>query len=261
MKLFLLTAAHDQPVGFSLAVRYVRRAVDRLPASIDCGWIVADDGQEPVYRSPFSEWKGGTLNWYRDEEPMSLQVAMLRRPPSERGIESFIGNMRELAVTLEQVAGPDDIAAVIEDDWFSADYLRDACKAMADPSLLLWGETGTRYYRLDNRRHHTFRRNDRAALSATVFRARWGATWIRTWANRSQPTIMLDDVLWRRTNVLKKILLPESKYVVGIKGLPGAKGLGMGCGLDERHPHDQDGSLLRQWIGDDASLYAQYMDG
>lgn len=263
MNLFLLTASHDQHVGFRHAAGYIKRAVDRVPKSIMCGWIIADDGERAVF-DDYETWK----NVDEQVHPDMLSVVTIRRPPSPSGLQSFIGNMRELAVTLGQVAGPDDIAAVIEDDWFHADYLRDACAAFQENShLLLWGETRTRYYRVDNRRYHIFNANGRAALSATVMRAQWGATQIRQWADRSRSTMMLDDVLWRRAIVPvwspvsrdRQILMPESRYVVGIKGLPGTKGLGIGSDLDERHSLDEGCAVLRQWIGAlDAERYYHF---
>lgn len=257
MTLFLLTAAHDQPEGFRLAREYVRRAVARLDGMIDVAWIIADDGNVPLTQPSlsFDDADDGCLD-------CDAQIVYLRRPPHARGLRSFIGNMRELAVTLQQVAQPDDIAAVIEDDWFSAEYLRSAVEVFQrNASLYLWGETRTRYYRVDNRRYHVFRPNGRAALSATVMRATWGAREIMRWADWPHGTIMLDDVLWRGSIPQmggRTMLLPESRFVVGIKGLPGAQGLGIGSQLDKRHACDPDGVVLRQWVGDDADRYTGF---
>lgn len=256
MNLYLLTASHNQHEGFKLSCAYVRRAIEELPPQVNVAWIVADDSETPVFDDPVA--------WEVAETALpTMQAVTLRRPPGASGLPSFIGNMRELGVTLSQCAKPGDIAAVIEDDWFSATYLLHACIEFAkNPDLLLWGETRTRYYRITNRRYHVFNPNGRAALSGTVFRALWGAGEIVKWGSRDRPTMMLDDVLWQQSRVSDsdKILLPNSRYVVGIKGLPGTSGLGVGGRLNEQHRHDPDGMVLREWVGPDADTYLRYAE-
>lgn len=256
MNLFLITASHDQHVGLMMAAQYVSRAVGMLPKQIGVGWIIADDGQHSVFEDGAWDVVSNAASDAR------IQVVALRRPATPSGLRSFIGNMRESAVTMQQVCGPEDIVAVIEDDWFSMNYLSHAVAAFKDdPALYIWGETRTRYYRVDNRRYHVFNANGRAALSATVMRARWAAREIVRWADRANPTMMLDDVLWRRAAPPpcgRMILHPESRYVVGIKGLPGTKGLGIGSDMADRHAFDRDGIVLREWVGEDAGRYMEF---
>lgn len=263
MKLFLLTAAHDQHVGFSLARKYVNRGLSLLPSSIDSSWIVSDDGRVPVY--DYGHFlKNGTTDGvilFDSDGEVTAQFMHMRQPTRDSGLESFRSNMVMLARAVIELADPEDICVVVEDDWFSEQWLADGCKAMiANPDLLLFGETRTRYYRVDNRRWHVFNANGRAALSGTMFRAAWGMDVIRRWEQRADATIMLDDVLWKRSGVpdSRKLLLPESQYVVGIKGLPGARGLGMGGSLNESHKPDADGRKLAEWVGDDAGEYLKF---
>lgn len=244
MQLILITCASDQHVGFRLAYRYVARCRQQLSPEMEVAWIVADDGRHPV------------------ECPAIEGVASIhfRRPPSD-GLESFRGNMRDAVASAQHLAGKreDSLIAVIEDDWLSPHYLADAVRAFtADPGLMLFGETRTRYYRIDNRRWHVFGPNGRAALSGTVMRAPVLPI-LSAWATGRDRTIMLDDRVWKSPTLPaeSKLLLPQSCYVVGIKGLPGKGGLGMGCRMDgHRYGHDGDGSLLRSWIGaEDAAVY------
>jgi hypothetical protein len=47
----------------------------------------------------------------------------------------------------------------------------------------------------------------------------------------------------------------DTNTVVGIKGLPGRKGLGLGHRPDHRFTPDPDFAKLREWIGADAEHY------
>ena len=247
MKALLFTMASDQHVGFSFATRYVNRCL--LDSEISARWLIVDDGAEPV-PIPLDE--------------LRCDVDYVRREPENiTGMDSLRRNLRTgLDRMLTYGCDPETVVFFVEDDWLAGDWMTDALKAFSEnENLLLFGETGTRYYNVASRRHHTFRPNGRSALACTAMRMHPGIIrWIIDYA-LPERTIMMDDRLWRKGPIrdCDKILRPESRYCVGIKGLPGKAGLGMGHRFDERHPQDADLTLLKEWVGvSDASLYETF---
>lgn len=219
----IITPTSDRPVAFSLCERWMARQT----FAGDIRWIVVDDGTTPVR--------------------CTLGQEHIRRTPSADRRESFRGN---LLAGLRRVE-TELLAIVEDDDWYHADYLRELVRGLCGRDL--YGEGRARYYNVATRRHHIHRNRHHASLCQTGLRRHllpWLIAQIET-----QATTAVDLNLWRHAPAPVKYVAPLSRHCVGLKGLPGKSGIGMGHRLSERFPVDVDGSVLRDWLGNDAEVY------
>lgn len=233
MKISLITPTADQPTGIALAERFIARQTVKPDE-----WIVADDGETPA-----------TLTMG--------QVHIVRKRQHEGG-RSLASNM---LAALEVATG--DLIIIIEhDDWYAPDHIETCVQR-----LKAGGATGSinqRYYNVEHRSYRLMK-NIGSALCNTAFTSdhKKGMKRAAEKAFRDG-RICVDRYFWDA--------LPRSYWdihsvdtVVGIKGLPGRKGLGLGHRPDHRWT-DDDGTVLRQWVGDDADEYLKiargfYVDG
>ena len=65
----------------------------------------------------------------------------------------------------------------------------------------------------------------------------------------------VDSRLWKMK--IRKSLFADRRLVVGIKGMPGRKGIGVGHRPGYTYIRDQNWLKLRQLIGGDANYYIQ----
>ena len=228
----VLTPTSGRPEAFRLCERWMARQSYKG----DLQWIVADDGADPA--------------------PCTMGQTVIRRQPIRDPAKSFRGN---LVAALETVKH-DKVCIVEDDDHFHPSFLR--CMSLWLDGKKLCGEAHSRYYQVPRRRFHVFDNTKHACLSGTGFRAEV-IPWIIE-RLRDLKGFNIDMKLWREGPVKPedRLLWPQSEMVVGMKGLPGKQGLGIGHKLDQRHKHDPEGDVLRQWIGkEDAQTYFDLVKG
>jgi len=224
MALTIITPTSDRPEAFQLCQRWMARQT----YAGEVQWIVADDGREAA--------------------TCTMGQEHIRRPPAETPRESFLGN---LLAALQRVRH-DKVVFIEDDDWYAPEYLARMDRWLDQADLV--GEAGARYYHLPTRRYHFCGNTHHASLAQTGLRAE-RLPKVADEICRSHTTFV-DVRLWRRWSAgWKKRLMPQTTLSAGIKGLPGKRGIGIGHRLDDRHPVDADGSVLRQWIGADADIY------
>lgn len=223
MKISLITPTADQPTGIALAERWIARQTVQPDE-----WIVADDGNQPA--------------------TLTAGQTHIVRPREHEGGRSLAGNV---LAALEALTG--DIIIVIEhDDWYSPGHIETCLERLTNSGAT--GSINQRYYNVE---HRAFRlmKNIGSALCNTAFTADHKKG-MRRAAEKAfrDGKICVDRYFWDA--------LPRNYWdihtvdtVVGIKGLPGRKGLGMGHRPDSRWTHDMDGFVLRQWVGEDADIY------
>ena len=218
--LSLITPTSDRPLAFALCERWMARQTYRGPVE----WIVADDGKEPA--------------------TCTLGQVHIKRPHLQDRSGSFRGNLRS---ALEACKG-DRILFIEDDDWYHPDYIQMMAGLFERGAIV--GEQNARYYNVTTRRFLHCR-------TASPSLCQTGITRLlvhRVLQLAGRKSTFIDRRLWQRT-LLTKAVLPESLHAVGIKGIPGKSGIGIGHRLDTKYKHDSDGSILRGWIGDDASAY------
>lgn len=220
----LLTATGARPEAFALCVRWMRRQTYTGPVR----WIIVDDGPEPL-PVPAMPWTVDRIRrspyWQPGENTQALNLL--------RGLDSV--DRRHPLVIIE------------DDDHYSPDWLEHVSRELNRAELV--GEMRARYYNVAQRKGRELSNTAHASLCATAMRG--GA--IETFAHMCRTKAKFIDLdLWRRHPSRH---LFGGHRVVGIKGLPGRGGIGMGHSARFDGKADPDGTLLRQWIGEDAEEY------
>lgn len=225
----LITPTSDRPAAFRLCERWMRGALERLPG-VDVEWIVADDGRVPV--------------------ECTLGQRHLRLPPASRPAASF---RRNLQAALQQAARS-KIVFIEDDDWYAPNYLVRMSEWLDGPARIV-GEARAKYYNIRTRRYLRCHNRAHASLCQTGIARSLVPHLIGLLRRRS--TAFVDIELWRWSAAARipRLLWPNTQHSVGIKGLPGKQGIGIGHRLDRHCAVDDEGRVLRHWLGNDATIY------
>lgn len=225
MKLAVLTPTGDRPQAFALAERYM--LAQTLQPDL---WFVTDDGATPI---------DGTLG-----------QSMIRLPQWTQSGTSQHRNMIELLAAAER-SDADAFVIWEDDDRYAPAYLERCAELLQQYELI--GETPARYYNVKTRHWRTFRNDTHASLCQTAFRR----SMIQPMREVVATGQWIDMAFWPR--YLSRGHLWEGYNVLGIKGMPGRAGISNAHRETESWGHyDADLSKLREWIGNDADLYAEY---
>ena len=159
---------------------------------------------------------------------------------------------RNLLAGLERTTG-DAIAVIEDDDWYSPDYLENMSKNLAEAPLV--GEGFVRYYNVRTR-HYLEQTNARhACLSASMWRQSLTPR-IAGVVGKNLSSPWYDLSIWRAIDSF--ILVLTRRFMVGIKGMPGRRGIGIGHHPGGCRNPDPNLEKLREWVGEDADCYAAY---
>ena len=118
------------------------------------------------------------------------------------------------------------------------------------------GEAMARYYKVDTRQWLIINNTNRASFCQTVIRSR-RLDAIYT-ACQKKTSSFIDGRLWEKD--IKKKLFADKAYCVGIKGMPGRKGIGIGHRNNVKYQPDTNLVKLKEWIGneEDTDFYSQF---
>lgn len=211
--LYLLTPTDNRPEAFALLER----------------WIGAQDWQSPF------RWIVGTRDATGYE--FHLNQIVVERSDTQ-GLHPLPSNLLACFEALSM--GPGDLACVIEDDdFYLPGYLSRI--AMLAEGVSLAGESRARYYHVGARRYRQNHNTGHASLAQTAFRADV-LPLLRSICLRGAPAV--DLALWREWQGSRRLSPTEAH--VGIKGGPGAAGIGMGHRPTMGRP-DEGGKVFAEW--------------
>lgn len=223
----LITATGARPEALALCHRWMRAQTYAGPVL----WLIVDDGQHPsrIERMP-DHWRTVVIRpapfWQPGQNTQARNLL--------RGIDALDRRY--------------PVAIIEDDDYYAPDWLSTLARELEHAELV--GEQMARYYNIAMRVGRQLNNHQHASLCATGLRG--GAIDSLHRACRANEKF-IDLALWRAH---KSKRLFGGHRVVGIKGLPGRGGIGMGHKKDFQGQRDPSGSLLRQWVGDDARYYA-----
>jgi hypothetical protein len=226
MRVSVITPTSDRPVAFGLCERWMDRQTHRPDE-----WIVADGGKTPARC---------TMG----------QIHLHQASPS--GFANFLGNLRR---GLDAATG-DVLVFVEDDDWYHPRHL-ETLLGQLTTGILAAGDDLQQYYNLEHRVWRTFD-NKGASLCQTAFRRDALPAFRKALSAAQQGrSYGVDGRFWASLSP-KACCLVRSQTVVGIKGLPGQKGLGIGHRPQLSYPWHTDPHLtmLRNWIQQDVEVYA-----
>lgn len=228
MKISVVTPTCDRPIGMRVLEARMR-AQTRRPDE----WIVADGGETPATCA-----MGQT------------HIHDARFPP---GAANFCHNL----LNGLNAASGELVVFCEDDDWYAPTHLATIEALALTGARLLGSEPVQRYYNVAQRRYLLLD-NIGASLCQTAF-VRELAPDFRGVVNdcMARGSFGVDTTFWRSVPRSQWAFTGE-RTVVGIKGLPGRRGLGIGHRPDGRWKADPDLAKLREWIGDDAESYADF---
>lgn len=177
--------------------------------------------------------------------PKNWDLVILR--PSKLWEPGQNTQCRNMLLALGHVGRKDMVVIAEDDDWYAPTYL-DTVEGWLRVSNLV-GEGQARYYNVPCMKYRQLINVGHASLCSTAVKGDAVET-LRQICGREEAWI--DIALWNE--VKGGVVHQNEGLVVGLKGLPGRSGLGMGHKLLDG-VRDPDGSVLRQWIGDDCRRY------
>lgn len=229
MKISALTPTAERPVAFALCESMMRRQT-RQPDE----WIVADGGRTPAVCT------------------LGQRHVHDARPP---GAANFINNL----LNGMAIATGDVLVIFEDDDWYAKTHIQAIeSLARARPAALLLGAAATQpYYNVADRMWRMSKPVGASLCQTAIPRASFPLLTRMLRAALGKQSFSVDVSLWLETP-RARWALAGSMTVIGIKGLPGAAGLGIGHRPGNGWTADPRLVKLREWIGDDAETYRAF---
>jgi glycosyltransferase involved in cell wall biosynthesis len=194
-------------------------------------WIVVDDGQEST-------------------EATKGQIVVRPQPRWQPGQITLARNI----LAALPLAIHDKIVFIEDDDWYGPEYLARMAEAL-DHGCQIVGDVPARYYHVGSRLFREIGNRAHASLCQTGIRGDLISV-LEELCDREEK--FLDIGLFRSGHQPYFI---RSEQSVGIKGLPGRRGIGIGHRPSgAQWKPDPNLAVLRSWIGSDAALYEQFAE-
>lgn len=234
MKLSVITPTGDRPEAFRLCELWMSRQT-RKPDE----WIVIDDGWAPI-EAEFST---------------ATQVIRPRELWSKENTQA-----KNLLIGLAAATG-DVIVFIEDDDAYRADYLAHMVN-LIECGADIAGETRSIYYHMPSAQWLQNENIEHASLCQTVISRRMAGCF----ADLLQYNHSFYDVLlWQTANVRRNgwhgVLEDYQGLCLGVKGMPGRKGIGSGHRPNSQYwnKDDEQFSKLKEVIGDDWKHYSKFL--
>lgn len=217
----LITPTADRPEGIRLCERWVA-AQTMKPDQ----WIVADDGTEPA--------------------KLTMGQKHIRRPRKETGGASLA---RNILAAIPHVLG--DVVLIFEDDdYYKSNHVEVCVERLK--TVEATGCTWLNYYNIQMRAWCRIKNSCAALCNTAMRRDRLPSLERAARDAMAQGIYHIDRLFWLAAGSAG---LHEQETVIGIKGLPGAAGIGIGHKAGPAWQRDAGGVKLRQWVGEDAEAY------
>jgi hypothetical protein len=246
-----ITPTGNRPEAFSHLVKWIFQQTVKPDQ-----WIVVDDGSDQMCK---------------DQTMVGDPVSYIRREPKPDDPQHTL-NLNMLTA-LPHVKG--DMVVILEDDeYYAPQYVETMARYLESNKLVGIGHA--RYYHVISRGYSRHANISHASLAQTGFRKEMipVVTSCATQKNKHYLDIRLWAVFggrietgrppkgWERKIGDGGLVFDDSSnpLYVGIKGLPGRKGIGIGHKKEHYKAMDSDGSVLKTWIpkDDDREVYERY---
>lgn len=224
--LYLLTATGARPEAWAICEHLMVKQDYAGPVT----WVIIDDGPEAQ-----------PITFERD----GWQLKVGRTTPYWQPGQNT--QARNLLEGLSVIPADARVVVIEDDDWYAPSWLTTIDAALNRAELV--GESPSRYYNMATRRGRQLHNNGHASLCCTAMRGQAIGKFRAACKSNAK---FIDMTLWRSH---ASRYLFRGNGVVGIKGLPGRNGIGMGHSHNFNGQADPNGTLLRQWIGDDVRYY------
>lgn len=254
MKVSVITPTGGRPLAFELCELWMSRQTQQPDE-----WIVVDDyptptkctmNQQVIRRTPFwspnSEWSlRYPYGLYDDNDGIYYEkyVRLLNCRPHTLHlnlIEAF------------KIISGDIILIMEDDDWYSPFYIENMVKKFLTLNYEglkhhLIGAAMCPYFNISNFTYNIHNNIHHSSLSQVCFTKKL-IPQINLLLDYFKYEYFFDLALWRHTNCNKTTFLTQTKWFVGIKGLPGRAGV---TGEHRKQLPYKDPKFLKleEWIG------------
>lgn len=250
-----LTLTGDRPEAMALITRWMSHQTVKPDQ-----WLIVSDGKVPLSPVP---------------SPAGIHVDYRRREPQPNDPQhTMIINMKE---AVKHIQG--DIILIMEDDeYYGPRYIEVIMDKLNRYEVVGIGRS--KYYHLPSGSYLKDCNLDNASLAQTAFRA----SYISEFTTLLEGDQYVDMRIWKHVgqkqslNWNDKDVAPDREingrgYIfddgndhlyVGLKGLPGRRGICWGHKGDHSHYklHDtKDRKVLREWLGADMAEYERWING
>lgn len=226
----ILTTTGARQLAFNMCCRYMARQT--FKGTVE--WIIVDDGPTPT-----------SLHLI----PPDWNVTRIRpRPYWKEGENTQCRNILAAANYIDAYV---PLVIVEDDDWYAPTWVDTVVQALTCTDYDMVGLKECRKYNIKTRRARYLPDCDHSSLCSSGLIAK-GVKALFDAAREGHK--LLDLELWRNRKDLETLLFGGNE-VVGLKGLPGRKGIDSGHNRSFGELRDPSGSLLQKWIGDDARNY------
>lgn len=228
--LTLITPTGNRRKAFSLCEQWISRQT--FKGNIQ--WIVVDDGQLPT--------------------SCTLGQEYIRRHPSDDDPDHTLPC--NLSAALDMVQS-ERVLFIEDDDWYSPDYLAQMDRWLDDYELV--GEGQSMYYHIGYQVYHRMSNTRWASLFQTGIKGQDAIESLKLIINLNRSSV--DMSMWRQFHGVKCVRpVQEPALAIGIKGMPGRKGMTTGWreSIKDKWTLDRDSQVLQRLIGQDGQSYAPY---
>jgi len=227
--LTLITPTGGRPEAWELCKRWMRNQ----DFEGEVTWIVVDDGERP------QSMQGIPEAW--------TVIALYPRPTWAPGDNTHV---RNLTHAMQYLWGKDPQVVMIEDDdYYAPGWLSHCAEHLAVYDLV--GESDCAYFNLARMNYRKCHNYSHASLCATAFK---GPAIPLFKDILRESARYLDVDLWH--HFTGAICLTTAQFVVGIKGLPGRRGIGIGHTMVSGV---SDVARLKALVGEDIEHYVPYL--
>jgi len=215
----LITPTGDRHLAFSRCEYYIQRQIVQPDQ-----WIIVDDGYQPT--------------------KITLGQDYIRNKPFGEKVASILGNYKSLISEIKY----NKIIIIEDDDWYHPKYVESVVQRLTRYDLV--GEVPAHYYHIKFRVYRR-QRNDHASLCQTAFISEVLPAFKTCLTKKSA---FIDRRLWQKN--INKRCFSDTRYSIGIKGMPGRKGCGIGHRPPDTYASDSKLKILKDWVGEeDAEWY------
>ncbi len=213
----LITPSSDRQLCINRCEDYIKRQTYRGPLQ----WIIAEDSKIPYN--------------------LTLGQDHIHLNPKDDKVSSFLKNITSILPRIEY----DKVLIIEDDDWYSPDYIKLYCTRLERYELV--GEGPARYYNIKERLWRICGNEHRASFCQTALKANQLSA---LYVSIQRHNAFVDSRLWNKK--CRKFVFQGDCHCIGIKGMPGKKGIGMGHRPLNRKTFftpDPDMKQLEKWIG------------
>lgn len=228
----VITPTGDRQLAFALCKRWMENQT-RQPDQ----WIVIDDGKDPL-------------------TPLDGMTYIRRTPLPDDPPHTVVLNHR---AALPKITGG-KILIMEDDDYYAPSYIEEVASRL-DLSEVV-GICMSKYYHLPTGGYRIVGDSTHASLGQTAFRASFLPKFEAILSETTKPFV--DMRVWKNVGSSGDLFVDEVvPLYLGIKGLPGRRGIGVGH-RSETYGNSKDTgdrAMLKQWVPGDYQIYLDILNG